>query len=42
MFEPFCVAFGFLSLCFPFYHMFFTCVYVFLVVVGAKGGTQND
>lgn len=39
--NPSHVIFGFLSLCFPSYHMFFTCVHVFFVV-GAKGGVQND
>jgi hypothetical protein len=41
MFEPFHVTFGFLSLCFPSYHMFFTYVCVFLVAI-AKGGIQSD
>jgi hypothetical protein len=40
MFELVHVAFSFLSLCFPFYHMFFT-VCVFLVA-SAKGEAKNN
>jgi hypothetical protein len=39
--EPFHVAFGFLNLCFPPYHMFFFYVCVFFAT-SAKGGAQSD